>query len=178
METADRLLVEKFGDLKEFTPIDHFMAMDILLNLPDGLIVKMDIATMAHGLEARSPFLDHRIVEYAAKLPAEVKLKGWGTKPILRKIAEKYLPESVVSAPKRGFEIPLISWLRGDLADMVTDVCLSSNGIILQLFKKNKVEDLIAERLDLDPGRWARRVWILFMLGMWDQLNGSGFDID
>ena len=125
----------------------------------------------AHGLEARSPFLDHRIVEWASTLPSKIKMKGFKTKPFLRALAKRYLPEEVVNAPKRGFEIPLIKWLRQDLFDMVHDMCLRSNGIILDLFDKKYVEDLLFGRLPLDPDRWSKRVWILFMLSMWDQLN-------
>ena len=165
------LLADKFVNLRVADQIDHFMAMDLLLNLPDCLLVKMDIATMAHGLEARSPFLDHRLVEYTSSLPSKLKLSAWNTKPILRRIAKRYLPEDIVTAPKRGFEIPLIKWLREDLKEVVYDVCLSPNGIVLELFRNKYVEDLLSDRLALDPGRWANRVWLLLMLGLWDQLN-------
>lgn len=166
-ETRD-LLASRLSFLEDLDPVDHFLAMDLLFHLPDCLLVKMDRATMAHGLEARSPLLDHRLVEFSCKLSQYIKLPGLKTKPILRKIAKKYLPEVIVSAPKKGFEIPLLSWLRNDLAPMVRDVCLQSDGIISELFERKYVEDLVNEKLPLDPGRWANRVWILFVLGLWD----------
>lgn len=171
IESTPALFANKFCFEEEVDPLDHFLHMDLFLNLPDCLLVKMDIATMAHGLEARSPFLDHRLVEYASKLSPHLKLKGLNTKPILRRIAQKYLPKSVIGAPKRGFEIPLIKWLRNDLFEMVNEICLSRRGIVMQLFKKTYIEDLISGRLELDPGRWANRVWILFTLGMWEKFN-------
>jgi asparagine synthase (glutamine-hydrolysing) len=177
LEPTSLLLASRFINLQELGQVDHFMALDLLLNLSDCLLVKMDIATMAHGLEARSPFLDHRLAEYASTLLPQIKLNGFRTKPILRKIAKKYLPNDVAKAPKRGFEIPLIKWLREDLSDMVYDVCLSSNNIILNLFSRKYVEDLLSGRLILDPGRWANRVWILFMLGLWDHVNENRSDI-
>lgn len=162
------LLKSKYGDLEKIHPIDHFMAMDFLLNMHDDMLVKMDIATMAHGLEGRNPFLDHRIIEWAIGLPPDIRMKGANTKPILRELAKRYLPMEIVNAPKRGFEIPLISWLRKDLFHMVHDICLSPNGIVLDLFNRNYVESLLNEKTDLDPDRWSRRVWTLFMLGMWE----------
>jgi asparagine synthase (glutamine-hydrolysing) len=177
LEPTSLLLASKFINLQELGQVDHFMALDLLLNLSDCLLVKMDIATMAHGLEARSPFLDHRLAEYTCTLLPQIKLNGFRTKPILREIAKRYLPNDVAKAPKRGFEIPLIKWLREDLSDMVYDVCLSSNNIILNLFRKKYVEDLLSERIVLDPGRWAHRVWILFMLGLWDHVNENRSDI-
>jgi len=122
-------------------------------------------------LEARSPFLDHRLVEYAFNLSPKVKISEVQTKPILRRMARKYLPKEIARAPKRGFEIPLITWLREYFSEMVHDVCLSSKSIILELFRRKYVEDLLSERLALDPARWANRVWILFVLGMWDHFN-------
>lgn len=170
-ESSIDILHEKFDKLNYLSPLDYFMAMDFLFQLPDCLLVKMDIATMAHGLEARSPLLDYKIVEFAFAIPPGIRMKGFKTKPILRALAKKYLPEEVVNAPKRGFEIPLIKWLREDLFDMVYDTCFRPNGIVMEIFDRKYVEDLLFERHSLDPDRWSRRVWILFMLSMWGQLK-------
>jgi asparagine synthase (glutamine-hydrolysing) len=170
------LLKDKYGTLENLYPLDHFRAMDFLQNMHDDMLVKMDIATMAHGLEGRNPFLDHRIVEWGTSLPAGIMMKGLNTKPILRELAKKYLPREVVIAPKRGFEIPLVMWLHKDLYSIVRETCLAANGIILELFDRNYVEKLLDKKLDLDPNRWAKRVWILFMLAMWeDQVCRESF---
>jgi asparagine synthase (glutamine-hydrolysing) len=162
------LLASKYNTIEYIDPLDHFMAMDFFLNMHDDMLVKMDIATMAHGLEARNPFLDQRMIESAISLPRQIRMKGANTKPILRELAKRYLPPEIVNAPKRGFEIPLIKWLQEDLFNMVRDVCLSANGILLVLFNKKYIEDLLFCKQKLDSDRWSRRVWSLFMLAMWE----------
>lgn len=172
MESSSvQFLRHAFEPLSDLPPFQHFLALDFLLNMHDDMLVKMDISTMAHGLEGRNPFLDHRLVEWAISLPPEVKLKGAGTKPLLRELAHRYLPQEVATAPKRGFEIPLIEWLRGDLRELVHDYCLSSGGMIMGRFNRAYIADLLAERLPLDPDRWSRRVFTLLVLAMWEEGN-------
>ena len=164
-----QFLSQRYQAISHINTLDHFMAIDFLFNMHNDMLVKMDIATMSHGLEGRNPFLDHRLIEWATALPPEIRMKGFKTKPILRKLSERYLPEAIVSAPKRGFEIPLIQWLRKDLFDMVYSTCLSPNGIVMDLFDKKYVESLLLEKQKLDSDRWSKRVWILFMLAMWNE---------
>jgi asparagine synthase (glutamine-hydrolysing) len=166
-----QFLRRSFEDLSHLAPFQHFLALDFLLNMHDDMLVKMDISTMAHGLEGRNPFLDHRLVEWAIGLPPAVKLKGARTKALLRELAHRYLPREVATAPKRGFEIPLIEWLRGDLRELVHDYCLASGGIIMGRFNRAYIEDLLAERLPLDSDRWSRRVFTLLVLAMWEEGN-------
>jgi asparagine synthase (glutamine-hydrolysing) len=170
-ESSVQFLRQTFEGLSLLPPFQHFLALDFLLNMHDDMLVKMDISTMAHGLEGRNPFLDHRLVEWAIGLPPEVKLKGAGTKPLLRELAHRYLPQEVATAPKRGFEIPLIEWLRHDLRELVYDCCLASGGMIMGLFNRAYIEDLLAERLPLDPDRWSRRVFTLLVLAMWEETH-------
>lgn len=164
-------LSDRFQNMAHLHPLDHFMVIDLLFNMHNDMLIKMDIATMSHGLEGRNPFLDHRIIEWAFSLSPDVRLKGFKTKPILRELSKRYLPEAIVNAPKRGFEIPLIEWLRKDLFEMVYDTCLSSNRIVLELFNRKYVENLIFGKQRLDPDRWSKRVWILFILALWGELN-------
>jgi asparagine synthase (glutamine-hydrolysing) len=166
-----QFLRRSFEHLSHLSPFQHFLALDFLLNMHDDMLVKMDISTMAHGLEGRNPFLDHRLVEWAIGLSPGVKLKGARTKPLLRELAHRYLPQEVAAAPKRGFEIPLIEWLRGDLRELVYDYCLSSQSMIMERFNRAYLEDLLAERLPLDPDRWSRRVFTLLVLAMWEESN-------
>lgn len=148
--------------------LERTLAMDLLWILPYDLLVKMDIATMAHGLEARSPFLDHELVEWAALLPNHVRLPGVSTKPILRRLARKYLPDNVRLAPKKGFEVPLYRWLTRDLKEMRDDLLLSRTGLVARMLDCAKVEQLLKGDPRIEPGRWARLVWILLMLAAWD----------
>jgi len=164
----DPLVRAALAELGGLGPLDSMLGFDFLTILPNDLLVKMDIATMAHSLEARSPMLDHELIELAATLPESLKLSGFSTKPLLRSLAAKYLPEEVCRAPKRGFEAPVTRWLKEELHDMVTDTILSQRGLIRELLDRTVVEGLLENRSGLDPARWSRRVWLLFMLGLWD----------
>jgi asparagine synthase (glutamine-hydrolysing) len=166
-----QFLRDAFEQLSHIQAFQHFLALDFLLNMHDDMLVKMDISTMSHGLEGRNPFLDHRLVEWAIGLPPEVKLKGTRTKPLLRELARRHLPQEVAIAPKRGFEIPLIAWLRGPLRELVHEYCLSSRSVLMGLFNRAYVEDLLAERLPLGPDRWSRRVFTLLVLAMWEETH-------
>ncbi len=147
------------------------LARDFGVVLPNELLVKMDIATMAHGLEARSPLLDHVLVEAVARFPERLKLHGFQTKPLLRRLARRYLPSAVCRAPKRGFEIPRLDWLRGPLREMRDDVILSRSGLLRELFDRDRLEGFVRGGAGLDPARWATQVWILLMLGLWDAIR-------
>jgi asparagine synthase (glutamine-hydrolysing) len=160
---------ERLQALGEMDTLHKYLALDFSGVLPDDLLVKMDIATMAHGLEARSPFLDHHMVEWAQALPNNLLLPGRVTKPLLRRLAKKYLPDEVVTAPKRGFEVPLHQWLQDDLREMSRDLLLQNSGLLNDLFTRSYREDLIFGRKFLDPARWARQVWFLLILALWDQ---------
>jgi asparagine synthase (glutamine-hydrolysing) len=102
--------------------IDQAMYVDIKTWLPDNILVKVDRATMAHSLEARAPFLDHRLVEFAASLPADLKLKGLRKKHILKESQRKTLPEWILNRKKKGFNAPVSYWLNGQLKMMAREV--------------------------------------------------------
>ena len=107
-------------------PIDAAMATDVSLYLPDDLLVKIDIAAMAHGLETRSPLLDHKVMELAARLPVNVKLRGLRPKSLLRALGSSLVPPAVLSRPKTGFGVPLDQWFRDDLVEPANDILLTS----------------------------------------------------
>ena len=96
--------------------LDVMLDVDVQTYLPDDLLVKMDIATMASSLEARSPLLDHELMEFAASLPASCKLRGREKKVALRAALRGWVPDEILDAPKRGFRLPLADWFRGELA--------------------------------------------------------------
>jgi asparagine synthase (glutamine-hydrolysing) len=165
----ERLPFEEVGDsLSSLGNLDCVMALDLLWELPGDLLVKMDIATMAHGLEARSPFLDQEVVAWGNSLPESQRLSGLTTKPILRSLANRYLPAEVVNAPKRGFELPLDRWLTHDLLEMRDDMLLDPHGIVCTLFDRAAIERFLHSK-PISLGHWLRVVWILLMLSAWDQ---------
>jgi asparagine synthase (glutamine-hydrolysing) len=96
--------------------------MDIKTFLPDDILVKVDRATMSHGLESRAPFLNHKLVEFAASLPVEYKMKGMRKKHLLKETMKAALPERVIEKRKQGFSAPVSSWLDGPLKSFANDV--------------------------------------------------------
>jgi asparagine synthase (glutamine-hydrolysing) len=166
--TAETLAAEAGWPLDR-GPVADFMGLDFTYNLSDCLLVKMDIATMAHSLEARSPFLDHRLLDWVARLPRRTIFSEPGTKPLLRRLARRLLPDGAASQPKRGFEIPLRRWTTGDVFPMIRETCLDPNGVVLRLMHRRAVTDLIERRWHLDEERWSKRVWSLLMLALWDR---------
>lgn len=168
LASPDRLaktVLDMFGGCG---PVDQMLGADFLTFLPHDLLVKMDIATMAHGLEARSPLLDHELIDTVSRFPEALKLRRFQTKPLLRELGRRYVPTAVQKAPKRGFEVPLVGWLKGELRELSEDVILARSGLLETIFERTALERLLRGEHGLDPARWSRRVWLLLMLGMWD----------
>ncbi len=167
-EPSGRLVRPYLESLRGCGPVDRMLGTDYQTILPHALLVKMDIACMAHGLEGRSPLLDQVLTERVARFPEAVKLPGLRTKPILRDLSRRYLPESVQVAQKRGFELPVVRWLRGELRSFTADVVLARQGLLAERFARRELERLLRNEEGLDISRWARRTWTLMMLGLWD----------
>src|SRR2546422_3960521 len=111
--------------------------------LADGLLSKMDIATMAISLEARSPFLYVPLVEFAWSLPERWLITARETKPLLRALARRRLPAMIASAPKRGFEVPVRRWLETDLHESVGDLLLATDSRVAQLGDPSAVREFV-----------------------------------
>ena len=92
------------------------------------------------------------------------------TKPLLRELGKRYLPAPVQIAPKRGFEVPLVRWLRGELRGLAADVILSRDGLLADWFDRTALEHLLRNAEGIEPARWSRQVWMLLVLGMWDRV--------
>ena len=145
---------------------DKTMALDVMTYLPDDLLVKVDIATMANSLEGRSPFLDHRLMEFAARIPAGLKLKGRTTKYILKKALAKLLPAEILHRRKMGFGVPIKKWFRGELAPMLRETLLSSRAVGRGYFERGPLAAFIEEHVS---GRrdHGYRLYTLLMLELW-----------
>ena len=129
-------------------------------------MVKVDVASMAHALETRSPLLDHVFMEWAAGLPYSMKMAGGETKAIFKRAMESYLPREVLYRKKMGFGCPVGDWLRQDLREMAHDVLLSSAASARGIFQKAYVERLLAEHVS-NRVQHDTRLWALLMLELW-----------
>jgi asparagine synthase (glutamine-hydrolysing) len=128
--------------------------------------VKVDIASMAHGLEARSPLLDHTLMEFVASLPADLKLRHGVKKYLLRRIAAPLLPHEILARRKMGFGVPLDRWFRGALRDLTHDVLLGGAARHRGYFRMEVVERLVAEH-ERGVRDWHDQLWTLIMLELW-----------
>jgi asparagine synthase (glutamine-hydrolysing) len=146
--------------------LDAILAADVRSYLPYDLLVKMDIATMANSLEARSPFLDHKVMEFAARLPSRYKIRGSTRKYLLKKLARKLLPAECLDRPKMGFGVPVGSWMRGPLRPLLEDVLLSSTHAGRGLFEPEAVRGMVRAHVDGAKDN-TYRLWSLFWLELW-----------
>lgn len=151
-------------------PVDRMLAWDNEHYLPDDLLVKMDIASMAHGLEVRSPFLDHELAELCASLPSAWKVDACGDKRLLRELVAPDLPPALLATPKRGFSLPLEEWLRGPARDQLCAGLRDLHPALRAFINARAVDDLFNEH---QAGRrnHAQRLWSLWVLNQWAQMN-------
>jgi asparagine synthase (glutamine-hydrolysing) len=139
---------------------------DIHTYLPDDLMVKVDVASMAHGLESRSPLLDHVFMEWAMSIPESGKTAGGVAKALFKKAMEPYLPYELLYRPKMGFGCPVDHWFRAELKDMAYDVLLSGAAIGRGIFRKEYVKQLLDEHVSARTSHHTR-LWALLMLELW-----------
>jgi asparagine synthase (glutamine-hydrolysing) len=148
------------------TFVEATQHVDLETYLPDDLLVKVDRASMAHGLEVRSPLLDHRVVELALRLPAEVKLRGRVGKRVLKRLARGVVPDAIVHRRKAGFGVPIDRWLRGELREMASDLLLSPRALGRGWCRPQAVRAMLDDHV---AGRSLEhhRLWGLLMLELW-----------
>lgn len=147
-------------------PFDRLLYLDIATYLPDDLQVKIDIASMAASLEVRAPFLDYRLVELAASMPASFKFSNGQTKVLLRKLAAGFLPPDIVRRGKQGFSVPIATWLRGELRPMMEDLLLDAACRQRGIFEPAVVEHLVRTHLS-GQRDFCRHVWPLLIFELW-----------
>lgn len=147
--------------------LQKLMNMDFDTNLFSDLLVKMDIATMAHSLEGRSPFLCKELLEYAPGMNDKHKINGAVTKYLLRTLAKKYLPEQLINQPKRGFEIPLKKWVDHELKTIMHDYIASPNALNKDFVNRKFVNSLLENKAAVAPEKRVKILWMLFCMEVW-----------
>ncbi len=172
-ELRQRLSAETFPfppdppvDVQAATALSELLWWDRISYLPGALLLKTDMATMAYGLEARAPFLDHLLAAHAAGIPEQEQVSGTETKRVLRRLAEKWLPEELVHRPKRGFGLPLRSWLQNELAPWVKELLLESSVTVPRYFSEERVTRLIQEHV-AGRANHTGRIYTLLVFELW-----------
>jgi asparagine synthase (glutamine-hydrolysing) len=146
--------------------VDHMLDTDVNTYLPDDLLVKMDIATMAYSVEGRSPFLDHQLMEFAAQLPREYKLHRGTGKVLLKSALRGMLPDEILDRPKMGFGVPLPRWFREDLRDLPTEVLTGTDVRVHRYVKPDAIGRMIAEHRE-GCADYSAQLWTLLQLELW-----------
>ena len=159
-------VIARYREADADDPLDATLYADVMTYLPDCLLVKVDIATMANSLEARSPFLDHELMEFAARIPSHLKLRGVETKWILKHALRDLLPAGILRRPKMGFNLPLDAWLRGELRDMARELLLGPRSLARGYFRAGYVRRLLEEH-QARRWNWHNEIWTLLMLELW-----------
>lgn len=164
-----QVLSRWFEEAQASDLLDQLLSVDTRSYLPDDLLVKLDRATMAHGLEARCPFLDHRLVEFAARLPSQFKIRRSTSKYLLKAAMQDLLPRHILHREKQGFAVPLDAWFRGCWREVLCDTLLSARATGRGYFQPKRVQELI-DRHGRAEGNYGYHLYALLMLELWHQV--------
>jgi asparagine synthase (glutamine-hydrolysing) len=167
--SGPQFLTEAFAASDALDMVDAQLDVDVSYYLSDCLLVKVDIATMAHGLEGRSPMLDHEFMEFAAGLPSALKLRGTTTKYILKQAVRGLLPAEIIDRPKKGFSVPLEAWFRNELRELSGDLLLDGRLAQRGYFQPEAVRRMLEEHWR-GTREWQNQLWSLLMLESWHRM--------
>lgn len=165
-ESSYEFIRQYFGQSARMDRINQQNFVDFKTYLVDNILVKVDRMSMGTSLEARVPFLDHRVVELAFRMPGDIKLKGKDTKHILKRAMKEILPDEIINRDKQGFSIPIKNWLREELRPMMTDLLESSRLNQQGIFNAPFIDALVKEHLNGTENH-SHRLWALMMFQMW-----------
>ncbi|MEW6130578.1 MAG: asparagine synthase (glutamine-hydrolyzing) [Acidobacteriota bacterium] len=163
---TDKWFAELFERANHLDPVDAAMCVDVASYLPFDLLVKVDITSMANSLEARSPFLDHEVMEFAARLPVDLKLRGKEAKYLLKRAFKDLLPDANVYRRKMGFGVPIGDWFRTSLRNLLEDSLLSEQAMRRGYFNQQFVERMVHDHIERRADH-SFALWNLLMLELW-----------
>jgi asparagine synthase (glutamine-hydrolysing) len=154
----------KSGNLSDL--VNRMLYVDTKTWLPDDLLLKADKMTMANSIELRVPFLDHKVLEFAASLPGSYKVHGFTTKYILKKLLGERVPQEILKRKKVGFPVPIANWLRTDLKGKVRELLLDRETLDRGYFDRNCIEQLISQN-EARAGFYSKEIFSLVVLELW-----------
>jgi asparagine synthase (glutamine-hydrolysing) len=148
-----------------YSLLNKMLYVDTNTWLPDDLLIKADKMTMANSVELRVPLLDHKVLEFAARLPRNQKIRRWTMKYLAKKALRRHVPEAILGRRKAGFPVPYREWLRTSLRDWASDILLDHRTLSRGYFQKHMVEELI--KLNLNGGDYSKELFSLVVLELW-----------
>jgi asparagine synthase (glutamine-hydrolysing) len=152
--------------VRDRSPLKRMLYADLKIWLPDNLLLRGDQMTMAASIEERVPFLDHKLVELAARIPSRMLTRGFRTKVLLRQALKPYVPEEVLRRRKVGFTLPIGAWFRKSLKSMVADLVLSREAQARGYFDVANMEQIVREHFDGIRDR-QKQLWALVNFELW-----------
>ena len=172
-EPAAEFILDEYRRSPHRDFVSRTAFVDLMTYLPCDLLTKVDIASMAHSLEVRAPFLDYRVVEMAVGMPGPLKMPRFTGKYLLKKAFADLLPPEIVRRPKMGFGVPIANWFRGELAGFIRRILLDDVAVARGYFKREAVASLLDEHTQgvFDHGY---RLWALLMLELWHRTYVDG----
>ena len=167
-------VVQKYlqGDLNN---LDKMLYVDTKTWLPDDLLIKADKITMANSIELRVPFLDHKVMEFAASLPTNFKVHGFTTKYLAKKALSRRVPQEIINRKKTGFPVPYESWLRTDLNSWLRDLLFSQRAMERGYFDRSGVESLFLK--NSETGAYSKEIFCLAVLELWHRIFSDGGNV-
>jgi asparagine synthase (glutamine-hydrolysing) len=165
-DSYSQLEREYFGNAGKTSALEQFLFADLTLNMPSAMLTRLDRASMAHSLEARVPFLSHKLVDWALTVPSDLKLRGNTGKFILRNAIAPWLPPDILKRPKQGFQIPLANWLRGSFGDFARSAWHDSGAAAAGYLDRAAVEALFAEHKRGEADH-SRMLYAIAVFGLW-----------
>jgi asparagine synthase (glutamine-hydrolysing) len=170
-------ILEHFESPNAKTLVDRMLYTDLMTRMPDHLLPIVDRMAMAHGLEVRPPLLEHTMVEYAMRIPEDMKLRGTTLKYALRRLAARYLDPALVTRRKQGFGFPLAHWMRNELSGFLRAVVAESRFVSSGIFEQAAIAELVGQHI---AGKRDHnfRLWVLLNLEIWHRMYIEGMTMD
>jgi len=156
-------------EIKGLDLIDQNLFLTIVGRLRNDYLIKIDVASMKHSLELRSPFLDAEVAALAGSIESGLKVRGGVQKYLLKRLAERHLPHDLIYRPKRGFSLPLKHWLRNEFTSAVNEYVLEGNVAAKGWFDRGRIQAVVQEHRD-GVRDHTHRIWSLLWLEIWDRL--------
>lgn len=169
----DELYRQVWQRVQATDDVDRALYGDFTTYLPDQLLTKMDVSTMALSVEGRSPLLDKALIEYAAQIPSKYQIKGYTTKYLLKRLAQRYVPREVLYRRKQGFVMPAAHWLQGELAVYLRSALQNDRFYQRGWVQPEFVQRILAEHTN-GQRNWGQQLWTLFILELWSRMMLDG----